>query len=121
MANPNIANVTSIYGETSGALLTTTSLVSILAAPAVGEVLKINTILVTNVDGVSAADISMSIYNGADHVYFASTISVPPDSTLVLIDKNSSFYLDENWAIWAQASTGNDLSHFISYERITDT
>jgi hypothetical protein len=87
---------------------------------------------VANIDGTNAADASVFIDDlgircnwitttGADTtVYIAKTISVPADATLNLIDKNSSFYLEEGDNIEAGASADNDLTITISYEEIDD-
>jgi hypothetical protein len=123
MANPNIVNVTSILGETTYAALTTT-LTTVLLANAVssGKVYKINSIMVANVDGTSAADVTVDINTAAagsgTSYALAHTISVPADATLNLIDKNSSFYLMEDKSILGGASANSDLEIIISYEII---
>ena len=50
----------------------------------------------------------------------ASTISVPADSTLVAIDKNSALYLQESDNIEAGASANSDLTITINYEEMDD-
>jgi hypothetical protein len=122
MANPNIVDVTSIYGKTVQAALDTTLTTEILLnSAASGKVFKINTILIANIDGTNAADVSVFITkSGGSPVAIASTISVPADATLNLIDKNSSFYLEEGDNIEAGASADNDLTITISYEEIDD-
>jgi hypothetical protein len=122
MANPNIVDVTSIYGKTVQADLDTTLTTEILLnSAASGKVFKINTILIANIDGTNAADASVFITkSGGSPVAIASTISVPADATLNLIDKNSSFYLEEGDNIEAGASADNDLTITISYEEISD-
>ena len=121
MANPNIVNVTSILGKSLQAALTTTLTTQILAnAGSSGEVYKINSILIANIDGTSAADASVFITkSGGSPIAIASTISVPADSTLTVIDKNTSFYLEEGDNIEAGASADSDLVITISYEIIS--
>ena len=66
MANPNIVNVTTIYGNSSSTSLTTTSATSLVSnAAASGKVFKINSIVAANVDGTSAADITINVYSAA--------------------------------------------------------
>lgn len=122
MANPNIVGITSLYGKSVSVGITTTALVGILTnSNNSNKVFKINTIRASNVDGASAADISVgfSTVGAATTQYFARTISVPADSSLVVVDKTSSFYLEENQQITAQASAVNDIDMFISYEEIS--
>jgi hypothetical protein len=120
MANPNIVNVTSILGKTVQAALTTTLTTEIVAC-ASDKVLKINTILVANIDGSNAADASVFITkSGGSPIAIASTIAVPADATLSVIDKTNSFYLEEGDNIEAGASANSDLTITISYEEIDD-
>ena len=123
MANPNIVNVTSILGETTYAALTTTLTTVLLAnAASSGKVYKVNSIMVANVDGTNAADVTVDINTAAagsgTSYALAATISVPADATLNLIDKNSSFYLMEDKSILGGASANSDLEIIISYEII---
>lgn len=124
MANPNIVNVSDIRGKTTYAALTTTLTTSLLSnAAASNKVLKINSILISNVDGTNSADATISINtlaSGSGTSYkIASTIPVPADATLQLIDKSSSFYLEEDKSILGGASANGDLEVIISYEEIS--
>lgn len=124
MANPNIANVTAIYGNTSSTSLTTTNATSIVSNAAdSGKIYKINTIMVANIDGTSAADITINLYSaaalGGTATAIASTISVPADSTLIVSDKTTSFYLLENKSIGATAGTASDLVVTCSWDEIS--
>ena len=123
MANPNIVNVAAIYGNTSTTSLTTTSATSIVSnASASGKVYKINSIVVANIDGTNAADITINIYSaaalGGTATAIASTISVPADATLIVTDKTTSFYLLEDKSIGATAGTASDLVVTASWEEI---
>jgi|SRR6056300_640240 hypothetical protein len=121
MANPNIVNVTTINGQTAAAALTTSQQIIVQNASASGKIYKINTILVANKDGSSAADVTVNFNDGATSTNFAiaSTISVPADASIVIIDKNSSFYLTENTSVEAFASASGDLDIIVSYEEIS--
>jgi hypothetical protein len=123
MANPNIVNVTTIYGNSSSTSLTTTSATSLVSnAAASGKVFKINSIVAANVDGTSAADITINVYSqaalGGTAFPIASTISVPADATLIITDKTTSFYLLENQSIGATAGSASDLVVTASWEEI---
>jgi hypothetical protein len=123
MANPNIVNVSAIYGNNSLTSLSTTNATSIVSnAASSGKVYKINSLIVANVDGTSAADITINVYSaaalGGTAYALASTVSVPADATLVVIDKNTSIYLKENQSIGATASAANDLVVVASWEEI---
>jgi hypothetical protein len=124
MANPNIVGVTTLTGKTDTFSLADTVATTILSnAASSGKVMKINTIIVANDDGTNAADITISLNSaasgGGTAVQIASTIQVVADSTLVLIDKASSFYLLEDKSLVATASAANDLNVIVSYEEIS--
>jgi hypothetical protein len=123
MANPNIAAVSGIYGNTSTTLLSTTSATSIVSnAASSGKIYRINSLMVANVDGTNAADITINLYSaaalGGTATALASTISVPADATLIIIDKTTQIYLLEDKSIGAIAGTANDLVVTCSWEEI---
>ena len=129
MANPNIVSVTAITAGTLGWNLPTGGLVNLID-PDSGYLLKINRIMVANVDGSSAADVDVAIVTasqtftnttvtGADATtYLAKTISVPADASLVVSD--TPIYLREGDNLQANASASGDLDLTISFELITD-
>ena len=121
MAAPNILSATSIYGKTVGAALDTTLTTTLLTCAA-NKVLKINSIIVANVDGTSAADASVTFYDSSATASYriASTVSVPADSTLVILDQNSPIYLEEGFTIEGGASAANDCDLIIAYEILDD-
>ncbi len=123
MANPNIVAVTNIVGNTlSAAVLTTATQLASNGASS-GKVFKINSIVIANIDGTSAADVTVNIYSaaslGGTASAIASTISVPADASLIVTDKTTSFYLLEDRSIGALASAAGDLVATISFEEIT--
>jgi hypothetical protein len=123
MANPNIVNVTTIYGENSLTSLTSTSATSILSnAASSGKVYKVNSIIVSNVDGASPADITINVYSaaalGGSAFPVVSTLSVPADSSVIVVDKSTGIYIKENQSIGATAGTANDLVVVASWEEI---
>lgn len=123
MANPNIVNVTSIIGNSLTVAVATSATQLASNAASSGKVFKINSILIANIDGTAAADITVNIYSaaalGGTALAIASTISVPADASLIVTDKSTSFYLLENQSIGAIAGTTGDLVATISFEEIT--
>jgi len=123
MAAPNIVNVTSIIGNSLTVAVATTATQLASNAASSGKVFKINSILIANIDGTAAADITVNIYSaaalGGTALAIASTIAVPADASLIVIDKTTSFYLLENQSIGALASATGDLVATISFEEIT--
>jgi hypothetical protein len=124
MANPNIVNTTSILGITTFRSLADTNATTIVSnAASSNQVYKINSLVVANIDGASSADITVSINSaangGGSAVKLAHTVAVAADSTLVVIDKTSGIYLQEDRSIVVTASAGGDLDVVCSYEIIS--
>ncbi len=118
MATPNIVNVATIYPRNAiGAV--TTSRASAIDVPA-ESCAKVNTILIANIDGTNAADITIeiSIDNGSNYVAIGKTISVPADATLSFLE--NPIYLDETDLLAVTASANSEVTYFVSYEEITD-
>ena len=118
MAAPNLKAPTSITGKTARYAVTTTLAAALSNAAASGKVFKINSIFCANVDGINAADISVSIYDGTNDRYLAKTIAVPADATQILSTKETYFYLEEGDSLRAIASVDGDLELVIGYEEI---
>jgi len=124
MAAPNIIAATSVLGKTATVDLTTTSATEVLSnADASGKVFKVNTLIVANVDGTNAADITVSYYSedniGGTATEIIQNKSVAAETNLVVISKDTPIYLEENRSLGATASAGSDLKVIVSYEEIS--
>ena len=129
MANPNIVSVSSIYGESIGEALTTTVTTDIMTV-ASDKLVKINYISVTNDHASTAVVVTVAVNkagftsdgigSGEDNaatIYLASTLDLPADDTLVVVDK--PIYLMEGDVLEAGANPAT-ADIFISYEVIDD-
>jgi len=124
MAAPNIVDVGTITGKTlTYALSSTSATVIATNAASSGKVFKVNSLVVANVDGATAADITITVNSaasgGGTAYALAKTISVPADASLIVIDKSTALYLEEDKSIVATAGSANDLEIVISYEEIS--
>ena len=124
MAAPNIVDVGTITGKTlTYALSSTSATVIATNAASSGKVFKVNSLVVANVDGATAADITITVNSaasgGGTAYALAKTISVPADASLIVIDKSTALYLEEDRSIVATAGSANDLEIVISYEEIS--
>ena len=120
MTTPNIVNVATITPKVAvGAV--TTSRADIVDVPA-ENCAKINTLMISNIDGANAADITVevSVDNGSNYVAIAKTVSVPADATLVVVGKDNGFYLDETDILAVTASAASDLTYLCSFELMDD-
>ena len=121
MAAPNLIDVSSIFGKTNGVQLDTTTTTDIITC-ASDKLVKVNSIIVANIDGTNSADVTVYFYdNNLSHrTAIADAVTVPAKSTLVVIGKDSPIYLEESDQIEAGASANSDLHLTISYEELDD-
>ena len=117
MAAPNIVGVTTITGKTAVANASTTATTFLTNSSGSGKVFKINNFLVSNINGTTGADISVSVDRGGVYYHVAYTINVPADASLSLLDK--SLYLEENDGLRITASANAYLQVVCSYEEIS--
>ena len=125
MAAPNIVGVTTITGKTVATNLSTNSATVLLSNAADSNyVYKVNTIIVANDDGSNNSNITLTHNSAAagsgNAVHLAKTVAVAADSTLILLDKASSIYLEEDKSLVATAADSNRLDVIVSYEEIID-
>lgn len=119
MANPNIVNVSTIYGKTAVQAVTTTAADIVINAAASGSIVKINTLSIANINGTTAATITASIFRSSVENKLAHAISVPAGASLIVLDKTSQIYLEEGDSLRLTASTNAYLSAVCSYEIIS--
>lgn len=121
MAAPNIVNVTSIFGKTMGDELTVTPDTDILTCPS-EKVLKINSILITNIDGSVSSDATINFRDSSAATTYKIlfSTSVPAGSQLIALSKEAPIYLEEGDKIQGSATSAGDLSVIISYEELDD-
>jgi len=119
MAAPNIVNVATITGKTAVANVSTTAADIVTNSAASNKVFKINSLVISNIDGVNSADITASVLRSSVEYKLAHTIAVPADASLVIISKDTSIYLEEGDSIRLTASANSDLQAVCSYEDIS--
>lgn len=127
MAAPNIFAATSAVPHTVYVTPSNTSRNALVTAPATGATHKINQILVSNIDGTNAVDatVELRLADGTTYVALGSTISVPSDATLVMLDKTTMLYLmdtsvsGEPSTIYVTSGTASKLTFTCSYETIS--
>jgi hypothetical protein len=119
MAAPNILGLSSITARTQGVGIQTTSSVGILTA-SVNMVIKINTFRVTNNSTSSSTNFNV-FYRDAlsNNIGIASNFTIPVGGTVIIIDKDSSTYVEENCSINVSVADTTRLSVLVSYEELS--
>jgi hypothetical protein len=124
MAAPNIVAVATITAKTTY-LTPANATANVLLANAAssGKVFKVNMVIAANVDGTTAYDTTVAVNTaaaGSGTSYpLASTVSVPPDASLIVSDKSTAFYLEEDKSIVVTSSTSSKIAYVVSYEELS--
>jgi hypothetical protein len=123
MANPNIVNVTQIFGNTDYLIPGTTAATTWTAlTPATGTVNKLGSVTVSNV-GVTPLAVTLSVNSavagGGTAYRIAFGVTVPVAATLILVDKSASLYIGEGQSVVVQTSVASSAEFVASYEAIT--
>ncbi len=126
MAAPNIVNVATITGITTwkAGINTEGAGVSVIVtnASSSGKVIKINSLVATSIG--TTTGVSVKLFDQAagvgNSVSIATTMSVPTYSSLAVVSKDISLYLQENQSVgvFKQADFG-DIDVVCSYEDIS--
>ena len=127
MAAPNILACTTATPHTVSITPADTARNALVTAPASGSAQKINQIMVANIDGSAAYDatVELRLADGSTYRALGSTISVPADATLILLDKTTALYLldtsvtGQPSTLWATSGTASKLTYTVSYEAIS--
>jgi hypothetical protein len=118
MAHPNLNAPTNVEGLSAAAAVGTAATTIVSNGTASSATLRVVSLYVANIDGSSAADVTVKLATGTSSWSIASTVSVPADATVEVVS-GRPLYLKEGDSLTATASAAGDLEAVISYERIT--
>ena len=119
MSNPNIVNVATISGKSAVSLLSASYAAQVTNSAASSKILKINTVIAANTNTTTAVSVSLDFYRSSTSYPIASTISVPANSSIILVAKDTPIYLEESDAIRALGGVANYINMIVSYEEIS--
>lgn len=118
MANPNIVAVTEIYGKTALLAVTNSATAIITNSSASNKILKINSLLVSNIDSTTTVTLTVDIFRGGSATRIIQGVSISPGTSFTAIDKSVVIYLEEGDSLRLAAGTNNTLEAICSYEEI---
>jgi len=119
MANPNIVEVTTIYGNTAVANVTTSATAIVSNTGGSGKVYKINGITVTNIDATNTATITVDLYRSSVAYQMISNLAITINTSYTPIDKTLSLYLLEGDSIRLTANANSRLQAVATWEEIS--
>lgn len=119
MANPNIVQVTNIYGNTAVQTVTTSPTAIITNSAASGKIYKVNGITVANVDATNSATITVDLYRSSTPYRLIANLAVAVNTAYTPIDKTLSLYLLEGDSIRLTANANSRLEAVATWEEIS--
>lgn len=119
MAAPNMLSLTTVTGKTAGQAVGLSATAIVANSAASGKVIRVKSLYVSNVDGATAAEISVTFYDSSvtTSYHITKTINVPADATIDVISKE--IYLEEGDELRLAASATGDIEAVCSYEEIS--
>jgi hypothetical protein len=120
MAAPNVAGTaTEVYLRTVtlpiGTATGSSATLVLANGSASSAVLEISSLTVNNIDGVNSADVSVLRFVGTNSTQLYTTISVPADASLRVVDGTAKMVLPEDHTIRVFANATGDLTVDVAY------
>jgi hypothetical protein len=117
MAAPNLLTSATVTGKTALSQLTTVTANVITNSSGSSTVAKLNDVVLSNYSAL-AVSANVAINRSSTTYYIGGAISIPANSTLVLLGKDTSLYIEEGDVLQASASANTSVSMSASYELI---
>ena len=119
MAAPNILQTSTITGKTGVLNVSTVATNIVENPPSSNSVYRVNALVVANIDGVNACDVSVELFGSCVVYRIINTVSVVADSSFIALGRDYPLYLEEGDSLRVVASANGDLTAVCSYEVIT--
>lgn len=115
MAAPNLLGTTSVTGKSTFITLSTVTGNILTNASSSNTVDKINTVVLSN---YTATTVTANVLINRNSVgyFLAGNVSIPANSTLALVGKDTPIYLEEGDVLQANVSANSSVSMTVSYE-----
>lgn len=114
----NLLNTATITAKIAGLAVTTSATAIISNSAASGKILKVNALIIANINGTTAATCNVDVYKGGTTAYrIAYLVSVPAGSSFATVDR--PIYLEEGDSLRLTASSNSYLEAVCSYEELS--
>ena len=126
MAAPNIVNVATITGITTfkAGIGTEGSIFTLVNNPSSsGKVIKVNSVVCAAIGATTGVTLKYfdQAAGAGTSVSIGTTVSIPQFSSLIIVNKDNSLYVEENRSlgIFSQSNTGGTIDVTCSFEEIS--
>lgn len=118
MANPNMATITSVKGETAVLGNVLDSATTIVENVIPNSIYKISSLIISNIDSEYPYDVSVKFVRQNISYSLINTVAIPQDTSIVVLSKDVGIYLKEGDKIQLIASSSGKLQAICSYEEL---
>lgn len=118
MANPNIVNVTTIYGNTATLAVSSVTTNVVSNPVSSGYVYKVNLLTISNIS-TNNYTVTAELNVAGSNTEIVKTVTIPASSALAIIGKDTAIYLLENSSIQLNSSQNSAFKAICSYEQIS--
>ena len=119
MSNPNIVNMTSMYGNTGVQSVTTSATAIATNSSSSGKVYKVNMLSINNIDGSNAANVTVDLYRSSTAYNITTNLTINTNTAFTPIDKTLGLYLLEGDSLRLTANANSRLVAVCSWEEIS--
>lgn len=116
MSNPNILSVSNINGKTFPFFIGTSPTDIVINPSGSNILIKINSLFVANISDELAVGVTVDFLRQGSAYKLASSIGVKPDTSLVVLGKDTSIYLEPGDTLRCYADLASYLTGVVSYE-----
>lgn len=117
MAAPNLLSVSTITGKTAYTALSTATSNVIVNSTGSGTVVKLNNIILSNRTANNVAS-SILVNRSATEHFLAGNVVIPANSSLVILAKDTTIYLEEGDTLQANVTANSAVTITASYELV---
>jgi hypothetical protein len=117
MPAPNLNSPTRVEGKVAALAVTATPTAIVANAADSNTVARINTLMVSNVNGATSGSVNIDLYRGGVAYFFAKTVSINPDESLSIFDRY--VYLEPGDSLRLTADAANKMHAVCTYEIIS--
>ena len=120
MTAPNMINTATVTGKTATANLSTSASNIIVNSSSSSTLVKLNHLILSNYGNATVTG-SLFYYRYSTSLgyYLVSNLSVPNNSVLVVLGKDTPIYMEEGDVLQAFSNTANSMAVISSYEIIS--
>ena len=120
MTAVNMINTVTVNGKSATANLTTSASNILVNSTNSSTLIKLNHLMLANyASSVVTGYLFFYRYSTTSGNYVVSNLSVPANSTLVVLGKDTPIYLEEGDVLQGYSNTANSLAVISSYELIS--